>query len=149
MHDEYLRVLSNAARTVVVSVDYRLAPKHLFPAGFDDCVAAWSWLTATPTAITADTSRVAVAGDSAGGTLAFALALRARDEGMQLPRAVLAAYGTVEMRLSNPDLETALLTGAACEWFWDMYAPDPASRSDVYCNVANATNFWRASLPTS
>lgn len=138
MHDDYLRHLSNAAQVVIVSVDYRLAPEHPYPAGLDDCMAVWAWLQGGPAEVPADCSRLGVGGDSAGGALALALALRTRDEGGRTPDAVVSAYGTTEMRVSDPDVSTSMLTPEACEWFWDMYTTDPAQRAEPYCNVAEA-----------
>ena len=142
-HDEYLRNLANAASVVIVSVHYRLAPEHPYPAGLDDCIDVWSWLQTGPAEVPGDVSRLGVGGDSAGGTLAFAVALRARDEGNRVPKVVLTAYGTTEMRVSNPELgthEVCVLTNKDCEWFWDMYTTDPAERAEPYCNVAGATD---------
>ena len=143
MHDEYLRNLANAAGIVIASVDYRLAPEHPYPAGLDDCVDVWSWLQTGPAEVPGDLSRLGVGGDSAGGALSFALALRARDEGNRVPKVVLTAYGTTEMRVSNPELgteEECLLTNGDCEWYWDLYTSDPVQRSEPYCNVAEATD---------
>ena len=141
MHDEYLRNLANAGGVVIASVDYRLAPEHPYPSGLDDCLDVWNWLQTKPAEILGDVSRLGVGGDSAGGALAFALALRARDEGSQLPKVVLSAYGTTEMRVSNPELGTeGLLLNQDCGWFWDMYTTDPAQRAEPYCNVAEATD---------
>ncbi|YCN58159.1 alpha/beta hydrolase [Rhodococcus erythropolis] len=140
MSDEYLRRLSNAALTIVVSVDYRLAPENPYPAGLDDCMGVWSWLQTGPAEVPADISRLGIGGESAGGSLAFAAALRARDEGGRIPDALVAAYGTAEMTISNPELSTPpLLSARDCTWFWDMYAPDVETRASPYCNVAEAT----------
>ena len=141
MHDEYLRNLANAAGLVIVSVDYRLAPEHPYPAGLDDCIDVWSWLQTGPADVPADVSRLGVGGDSAGGALSFALALRARDEDNRVPKVVLTASATTEMRVSNPEVGTeGLLINEDCAWFWDMYTSDPADRSEPYCNVAQATD---------
>ena len=141
MHDEYLRNLANAAGIVIVSVDYRLAPEHPYPAGLDDCVDVWSWLQTGSAEVPGAVSRLGVGGDSAGGSLSFALALRARDEGLRVPKVVVTAYGTTEMRVSNPELGAeGLLLNGDCEWFWDMYTSDPAQRAEPYCSPAAATD---------
>lgn len=69
------------------------------------------------------------------------MALRVRDEGLGVPRVVMTAYGTTEMRVSNPELgQEGLLVNEDCGWFWDMYASDPAERVEPYCNPAEATD---------
>ncbi|MFT4889253.1 MAG: acetyl esterase [Halobacteriales archaeon] len=78
-HDDTCRVLCNAAEAVVVSVDYRLAPEHPFPAAVEDAYAATEWAAAGAASMDGDPERVVVAGDSAGGTLAAAVSLLARD----------------------------------------------------------------------
>ncbi|HEX2151240.1 MAG TPA: alpha/beta hydrolase, partial [Stellaceae bacterium] len=80
-HDGMCRNLCAGAGCVVASVDYRLAPEHKFPAGIDDCLDATRWAAAHASELGADPSRIAVAGDSAGGTMAAVTALRVRDEG--------------------------------------------------------------------
>ncbi|MDN4015223.1 alpha/beta hydrolase fold domain-containing protein, partial [Chryseobacterium gambrini] len=87
-HDGVCRALANASTTIVVSVDYRSAPEHPFPAALEDCYAVSAWLAGTPdlstidpelAGVTIDPDRVAVGGDSAGATLAAGVVLLARD----------------------------------------------------------------------
>jgi len=78
-HDNICRALVNRADCAVVSVDYRLAPEHPFPAAFEDCYAAAEWAAEYADTIDCDPKRIAVAGDSAGGNLSAAVCLRARD----------------------------------------------------------------------
>src|SRR5882757_1363158 len=81
-HDPYCRALAAEAGVMVVSVDYRLAPEHKFPAGLEDCLAATEWVLAHAGELGVSGSRVFVAGDSAGGTMAAVVALLLRDKGV-------------------------------------------------------------------
>lgn len=89
-HDFICVELAEALGVLVVAVDYRLAPEHPFPAGFEDCLSVWRHLADLPFAI--DPRRRAVAGDSAGGNLAAALCLALRDAGQPQPRAQVLIY---------------------------------------------------------
>jgi monoterpene epsilon-lactone hydrolase len=89
--------IASAARASVVSLDYRLAPEHPFPAALDDAVAAYRWLLAQGAA----PQRVAVMGDSAGGGLALSLLLRLRDEGVPLPAAAVALSPWTDLAMTG------------------------------------------------
>ena len=84
-HDASARALARRTGAIVVSVDYRLAPEHKFPAAHDDAWAAWSWLTGQVRELGGDPRRLAVAGEDAGANLAANVALRARDEHTSQP----------------------------------------------------------------
>ena len=135
-HDHLCRALTNAADVAVVSVDYRLAPEHPFPAAVDDAVAAVSWLAepSNAEALGIDPERLAVGGDSAGGNLAAVVALRARDRGGPALAFQLLLYPVVDYDLDTPSYrehaDGYLLTRAAMAWYWDQYVPDPARRAD-------------------
>jgi acetyl esterase len=138
-HDAVCRILTNAARCVVVSVDYRLAPEYRFPAGSDDCYAATAWVANNAVAIGADPSRLAVAGTSAGGTLATVVAMMARDRrGPRLACQVLW-YPATDAAMDTPshrDHSTGtyyLLSRADMEWFWNYYLSSERDRSNPYC----------------
>ena len=84
-YDASARALTNAANAVLISVEYRKAPESKFPVAHDDAFAAYKWALANAGSIRGDSARVAVAGESAGGNLAAAVSIRARDEGIKLP----------------------------------------------------------------
>ena len=120
------RRLADATGCEVVMVEYRLAPEHVYPTAVED---AWAALRHVHDARPG--RRLAVAGDSAGGNLAAAVALRARDAGLPLAAQILV-YPVVDADLTRPsyvDAENQLLLDAATmRWFWDQYAPDAATR---------------------
>jgi acetyl esterase len=136
-HDPLCRYLANAAGCVVVSVDYRLAPEHPYPAAPEDAYAATRWVAANAEAVGGDPSRLAVGGDSAGGNLSAVVALMARDRGG--PRLVfqLLVYPVTDAPSSDhasyrENAEGYLLTRAAMDWFWDHYCAERADRADPY-----------------
>jgi len=133
-HDAGCRALANATGAVVVSVDYRLAPEHPFPAPLEDCFAATGWVAAHGSELDVDPARLAVMGDSAGGNLAAAVCLRARDAGSPHIAFQVAVYPAVAGDLALPsqeeNAEGYFLTRADMEWYWHHYVPDPADRAN-------------------
>jgi acetyl esterase len=123
-HDHMARAIASKAECVVVAVDYRLAPEHKFPAAIDDAWTATRWVAAHAAELAIDASRLAVGGDSAGGTLAAVGAIHARDIGMPLVLQLLITPGTA----AAPDTPSHqlyangfLLEAAGIEWFFDHY----------------------------
>jgi acetyl esterase len=121
-HDAMCRILANEARATVVSVDYRLAPEHRFPGPLNDCYDAIGWLADEY----AD-RRLVVGGDSAGGNLTAACALRARDhDGPRISQQVLV-YPAVDFTTRRPsydehgDAPTSFLIEREMTWFRDHY----------------------------
>ncbi len=117
--------LTNRARAMVVSVDYRLAPEHKFPAPATDCHAATQWVSDHAAELDVDPQRIAVGGDSAGGNLAAAVAVMARDNGT--PE---VAFQILFYPVTNMDYETRsyrengagyFLTTDMMRWFWGHY----------------------------
>jgi acetyl esterase len=123
-HDTLCRALARASGATIVAVDYRRAPEDPFPAAFEDCVAATTWLS------TADlgAGRLVVAGDSAGGNLAAAVALHARDTGGPAIDAQVLLYPMlVPPSTADPHSgDSPLLTRAETFWFWERYRPSGA-----------------------
>jgi acetyl esterase len=96
--------MAKATGSVVIAVDYRLAPEHPFPAGLEDCYAAFAWTLASAGELGVDASRVAVAGASAGGALAAAVALMVRDRGEPPPAFQLLLYPVTDNRLTTASM---------------------------------------------
>jgi acetyl esterase len=133
-HDVLCAQFALEAGIVVFAVDYRLAPEARFPGAFDDVVAGLKWVAANGASIGVDSSKLAIGGDSAGGNLAAAVAIWARDNGGPRLRLQLLAYpvtDAVGRAESYRRYEDGYgLNAATMEWFFDHYTPDKASRDD-------------------
>ena len=134
-HDPYCRALAQEAGVVVVAVDFRLAPEHKFPAGLEDCLAATEWVLAHAGELGGDGSRVMVAGDSAGGTLATVVALLLRDRGVgglagQILLYPAAGYYDPPTASYLENAEGCGLTRKGMIWFWDHYLNDRSEAAD-------------------
>ena len=147
-HDGLCRHLANAAGAVVVSVDYRLAPEHPFPASGEDAYAATRWVAANAGALGGDARRIAVGGDSAGGNLAAVVSLMARDRGgpplvfqllvypvTDVPSAKTASY--------RENAEGYFLTAKMMHWFWNHYCGKNPDLSDPYLCPLRAKDLKR------
>ncbi|MFY9611713.1 MAG: alpha/beta hydrolase [Blastocatellia bacterium] len=136
-HDPVCRSLANAAECIVVSVDYRLAPEHKFPAAAEDCYAATRWVMNSAPLINGDADRVAVGGDSAGGNLAAVVALMARDKGEPAPIFQVLVYPVTDYYLpGTPSYEENadgyFLTRDDMVWFWNHYLSNEAEAANPY-----------------
>lgn len=124
-HDELCRSLAADAGCLVVSVGYRRAPEHPFPAPLEDCYAATEWVADHAAALDVDPGRVAVAGDSAGGNLAAAVSLLARErDGPRLARQALIYPATdhaFDTTSYEENAEGYLLSRRSMQWYWDHY----------------------------
>lgn len=137
-HDTQCRYLCKHAGVVVVSVDYRLAPEHPHPAAIEDCYAALLWTAGNGELLGADTSRLAVGGDSAGGNLSAVICQEARDKGGPAISFQLLWYPSVAAK--NEDnfakgsmkecSEGYFLDRPTMEWFYGHYVPDDMDRAD-------------------
>jgi acetyl esterase len=141
--DASVRNLAAASGCDVVSVDYRLAPEHVFPAAADDAYDALVW--AASAGGLAAGRPVVVAGDSAGGNLAAVSALRARDFGGPPIALQVLVYPVVDCDLDRRsyheyDGDEMILNRRDMVWFWDHYAPDPATRANPYASPLRASS---------
>jgi acetyl esterase len=143
-HDDVCRTLVNRSGVLLVSVGYRRAPEHRFPAPLDDCVAVVRWCASHGAEIGGDAGRVAVAGDSAGGNLATAAALRLRDESG--PRLAVQAliYPVTDFGFETASYreyaEGFGLTRGLMRYFWTSYLADPTDGGQAYASPLNAAN---------
>jgi acetyl esterase len=133
-HDTLCRSLANAANYLVVSVDYRLAPEHKFPAAVEDCFAATQWVREAAAEIGADPNRIVVGGDSAGGNLATVVSLMARDMGKPLPQLQVLIYPVTDVNLDTDSYkangEGYNLTRSMMKWFFDCYLTSENDAAD-------------------
>lgn len=131
-HDPSCRMLAHDAGVRVLSVDYRLAPEHPFPAAADDAHAAFAWAAEHAAELGADPAAIAVAGDSAGGNLAAVVARRARDAGGPQPAFQALIYPGTDFTGDRPSKaafgEGFVLTRTRMDWFEAQYVPDPADK---------------------
>lgn len=142
--DSLCRALVNRAACAVLSVDYRLAPEHPWPAGLEDCFAAVRWVAEHAGELGLNSARLAVGGDSAGGNLAAAVCLKARDRGGP-PIAFQAllcpildcSFDTASYRENG---EGYFLTAATMHWFWDQYLAGRADGSDPAASPLRASD---------
>jgi acetyl esterase len=144
MTNAICRTLAARAGCVVVSVHYRLAPEHKYPVPFDDCYAATTWVAEHGSEIGVDGSRLAVGGDSAGGNLAAAVALRARDESGPALAMQLLVYPVTDHNFDTPSYasngENYLLTKDMMEWFWNHYLATADDGADQYASPLRAAD---------
>ncbi|WP_406286803.1 alpha/beta hydrolase [Embleya sp. NBC_00896] len=145
-HDETVRRLANASGAIVVSVDYRRAPETRFPGPAEDVYAAYTWTRAHAAdlgvGIAGDPERVAVAGDSAGGNLAAAVCLMARDRGVVQPTFQLLVYPVTDHTRALPsyreNAEGYFLTAVHMDWFWEQYIGPDGDAAHPYASPLHA-----------
>jgi acetyl esterase len=141
-HDATCRGLAKAAHCIVVSVDYRLAPEHPFPAAPEDCYAATVWVADNAASLGGDGARLAVGGDSAGGNLAAVVALMARDRGGPALTHQLLIYPVIDHNFDTASyVENGrgyLLSREMMMWFWGLYLEDAGDGSKPYASPIRA-----------
>ncbi|MFM0483247.1 alpha/beta hydrolase [Paraburkholderia strydomiana] len=132
-HDALCRMFARDGKCAVLSVDYRLAPEHKFPTAVNDAFDALVWLHAHAAEFGIDAGRLAVGGDSAGGTLATVCAVLARDAGIALSLQLLIYPGTTGYQETDSHSRLAdgfLLSGETIQWFFDQYVREASDRDD-------------------
>ena len=138
--------LSARCGAVVVSVAYRLAPEHPFPAFVDDGVAAHRWVLDQAEGLGVDPGRVAVAGTSAGGMLAAVVCQQARVHGTSQPHAQILVYPGIDFTASGGSRDSCAdvfpLTEATLQFFARHALPDPAAANDVRASPGRADELW-------
>jgi acetyl esterase len=134
-HDDTCRRIASGTSCTVVNVDYRLAPEHPYPVPLEDCFAALSWSAEHAADLSADPRAIVIAGSSAGGNLAAAATLLARDTGAPEIAAQILIYPVIDPQMSTASYE---LFGSGygldrehMQWFWSSYVPDERARQDV------------------
>ncbi|MFG3525030.1 alpha/beta hydrolase [Nocardia nova] len=126
--DDVCRSLCVEAECVVISVEYRRAPEHVFPAAADDCLRTYEWVRREAESLGVDPSRIALAGDSAGGNLALSVCTAAAEARRAMPRALVLAYPATSNAHTGPSWEVFEHAPVLCKtdalWFWSNYAAD-------------------------
>ena len=130
------------SRCAVLSVDYRLAPEHPFPAAVDDAFAAVEWAHANAAALNCDPTRLGVAGSSSGGNLAAVCTILARDRGGPDLRHQWLVYPVTDCDFDRPTMlafaKDLLLERDDMKWFWDHYCPERSHRTDFRASPLHA-----------
>ncbi|MFC7340070.1 alpha/beta hydrolase [Saccharopolyspora griseoalba] len=141
-HDGVARAMANGVGAIVVSVGYRLAPEHRYPAAVEDAYSATVWAAEHAASLGGDPARLAVAGDSAGGNLAAVTALLCVERGTPQLRFQLLVYPVTDhdfdTRSYLESTEECLLTRQHMMWFWDQYAPDRELRDHPHASPLRA-----------
>lgn len=142
VYDSSPRALADAAKAIVVSVEYRHAPEAKFPAAHDDVNAAYAWILKEAGKWGGDPARVALVGESAGGNMAINVAISARDKALALPKAIVAVYPVAN---TSPDLQAKKtyaaakpLNGPMLDWFFRHTLSSPDQAQDPRLNLVAA-----------
>ena len=151
--DASCRALSNLAECIVVSSSYRLAPEHKFPAAIDDCYAATRWAALNAAALNGDAARIAVGGESAGGNLAAAVALKAQAQGIPRLAYQLLMYPVINHAFDTPsyrdNAEGYFLTTEMMAWFWDQYLNNATDGQNPLASPLQASDQRLSEVPAA
>lgn len=150
-HDRLVRQLAHGAQAAVVFVDYGRSPETQYPETIHEAYAATKWVSENGLLLNVDATRIAVAGDSAGGNLATVVTLLAKEQqGPKILQQVLF-YPVTDANFDTPSYdqfaEGYFLTRDAMKWFWDLYIPDVAQRKEPTASPLQATKEQLANLP--
>ncbi|MGY2130581.1 alpha/beta hydrolase [Hymenobacter sp. HD11105] len=143
-YDPSVRALAEKTGAIFVSVAYRQAPENKFPTAHNDSFAAYQWVLKNAASIKGDPQRVAVAGESAGGNLAAAVCMMARDKGVSLPKHQLLVYPIAGYDLNTPSYQKNAnakpLSKPLMAWFFDKYLRTPADGKNPLISLVTAPN---------
>jgi acetyl esterase/lipase len=143
-YDPSVRALVEKTGAIFVSVAYRQAPENKFPTAHNDSFAAYQWVLKNAASIKGDPQRVAVAGESAGGNLAAAVCMMARDKGVSLPKHQLLVYPIAGYDLNTPSYQKNAnakpLSKPLMAWFFDKYLRTPADGKNPLISLVTAPN---------
>ena len=136
----FCTIISKIARCPVVSVDYRLAPQHKFPAGLEDCISAYEWTLQNAESLGAPAGRAAIGGDSMGGNFSAIIAQESTRRGMPKPDLQLLIYPATDLVTEFPSAttygETYPLSTDTMHWFMQQYLPEDFDRANVLLSPA-------------
>lgn len=140
-----LSMLSQHSESIVIAVNYQKAPEHPFPEPFNDCYASLEWVVNNAEELGIDPLNISVGGDSAGGNLAAAVALKARDEKLVSLASQLLVYPCTNKDFTTDSYKELAqgygLSTKAMQWFWDQYLQDARHADNPYACPARATSF--------
>jgi acetyl esterase len=153
VYESSVRALAKGAKAVVVSADYRRAPEHKFPTQTEDAFAAYQWAIAHAKDINGDATRVAVAGESAGGNLATVVSMMARDQKVQMPVHQLLVYPVVNDDMNNESYKKNAnakpLNKPMMAWFFKHYGADPKNPTALPMKAASLKGLPPATVITA
>ncbi len=141
-YDAAPRAMAKALNAVVVSIEYRHAPEFKFPAQHDDAASAYRWTLKNAASWGGDPAKIAIAGESAGGNLAVATAIYARDNGLTVPRHIVSVYPIANSSMTLPSRKDSAnakpLNAAMLKWFGYYYQSSPTDAQDPRLNLVAA-----------
>lgn len=150
-HERLVRELATRAAAAVVFVNYTPSPEARFPTAIEEAYAAAAWVAARGAELGLDGSRLVIAGDNVGGTMAAAVTLMAAARGVPTFRYQVLFYPATHAALDSPSYAAFAagpwLTKQAMNWFWDQYTPDPAMRMASLASPLLAVDLYLAEVP--